>query len=171
MHFFLSVLLDWPLFSAFIFRSLGLFFLFFFNESLHLCVHFLTTTQFLLLSSCNLTVIWLVLNSIEILFFKILPKKSIFFFQSLFSFRIHFWILDALSVEWKLLRLVAKRVTKCKERKLLIWIVKRVTWCPNKFWSRFTIFLKKCQKKVWNFSNYKREQRFKKFENLRILKI
>ena len=104
MHFFLSVLLDWPLFSAFIFRSLGLFFLFFFNESLHLCVHFLTTTQFLLLSSCNLTVIWLVLNSIEILFFKILPKKSIFFFQSLFSFRIHFWILDALSVEWKLLR-------------------------------------------------------------------
>ena len=30
---------------------------------------------------------------------------------------------------------------------------------------------KKLEKKVWNFSNYKREQRLKKFENLRILKI
>ena len=32
-------------------------------------------------------------------------------------------------------------------------------------------FRKQLNKKVWNFSNYKREQRLKKFENLRILEI
>ena len=45
-----------------------------------------------------------------------------------------------------------------------------IFWCYDVAYLQRVANFKVSLKKVWKFSNYKREQRFKKLENLRILK-